>query len=170
QLSYTGQRATVHNLHIKNYNNYHVHTNTGTPVLVHNNGTDKCGDALAPLPDNPAGEIQQIAREEAAKGRQAWLNSLSPRQLAAIKESGAYWRAPMFIGTAIHETVAKRLEREFGRDVFKYNRVGPDFSYVDAAGNTKYVELTTPGQVASHKRRPDPRYASADYATYDMPQ
>lgn len=113
---------------------------------------------------------EQIARELASEGRSTWLKSLTRPQLDAIAEGGAYWRAPMFIGTAIHETVAKRLEREFGRDVFKYNRVGPDFSYVDAAGNTKYVELTTPCQVASHKRRPDPRYASADYATYDMPQ
>lgn len=76
----------------------------------------------------------------------------------------------MFIGTAIHEAVADRLNATFGKNVFEYHRVGPDFSYVDAAGNTQYVELTTPGQVARHKARPNPDYASAAYATYDMPK
>ncbi|WP_205649301.1 hypothetical protein, partial [Schaalia canis] len=78
QLSYTGQRATVHNLHIKNYNNYHVHTNTGTPILVHNsNVLGKCGDGDSVIPDRPRDALGRFTTGaggeslEAAAGRRA---------------------------------------------------------------------------------------------------
>ena len=57
----TGTTTTVHNLHVPATNNYHVHTTTNQPILVHNNtGPKKKG--LDPCEAYDAGTYDELVR------------------------------------------------------------------------------------------------------------
>ncbi len=45
-LEHAGRSATVYHLTVAGLHNYHVVTNTGAPVLVHNNGCEDTGGQL----------------------------------------------------------------------------------------------------------------------------
>jgi hypothetical protein len=79
----------------------------------------------------------------------------------------AYERDPVggsrFLGQAVHRATDEALSEQYpGR--FIYRTLGPDF--VDTT-NGEMIELTTPGQVASHMIRPG--YEGVHYAVYELP-
>ena len=68
------------------------------------------------------------------------------------------------MGQAVHTATAADLNVQFpGR--FEYSRIGPDFLHLPTG---QLIELTTPGQVASHVAKGG-EYATASYATYNLP-
>ncbi|AJT40905.1 RHS repeat domain-containing protein [Psychromicrobium lacuslunae] len=105
--------------------------------------------------------IQRLARDIAGKGAD-WLNSRMTqrmRRAADILE----WLRPLFKGTTVHNEVSAELNQLFpGR--FAYSTNGPDF--FDLATG-EYIELTTPGSVASHLLRPG--YSGVTVVTYTLP-
>lgn len=152
----TGQEATVHNLHVAGLHSYYVVTTSGIPVAVHN----KCTD--------PRKEIEEIAQEEAKKGREALLSTLTvDQQKAAEKKS---WLEDVFTGHAVHNQTNAVLQDRYPKE-FKYNPSnGVDFTHTDP--DTKVVtriELTTSGQVEKHIARGG-EYETAQYATYELPR
>jgi len=78
----------------------------------------------------------------------------------AGKEPWLLWQ---YRGSEVHKLVAAKLRDRYG-DRFRYRTKGVDF--LDTLTG-KLIELTTPGQVAGHKRRPDSDYDTCDYATYN---
>jgi hypothetical protein len=152
----TGQEATVHNLHVAGLHSYYVVTTSGIPVAVHN----KCTD--------PRKEIEEIAQEEAKRGRKALLSTLTVDQQEAAKKKS--WLEDVFTGHAVHNRTNKVLQNRYPGE-FEYNPSnGVDFKHVDP--DTKVVtriELTTSGQVEKHIARGG-EYETAQYATYELPR
>lgn len=152
----TGQEATVHNLHVAGLHSYYVVTTSGTPVAVHN----KCTD--------PRKEIEEIAQEEAKRGRKVLLSTLTVDQQEAAKKKS--WLEDVFTGHAVHNRTNKVLQNRYPGE-FEYNPSnGVDFKHVDP--DTKVVtriELTTSGQVEKHIARGG-EYETAQYATYELPR
>ena len=104
--------------------------------------------------------IERTAQEQAARGVQALKGSLSPREIAAFDanpEAGS-----RYLGQAVHRATRDALAQEFP-DRFWYRNRGIDF--VDK-WTGEMIELTTPGQRASHIARPG--YAGAGYAHYQL--
>jgi len=101
--------------------------------------------------------ISRTAQAQADRGIEGL--PLSAKQIAAIDKNPRL--GPMYIGRAVHEETAKALENAYpGR--FKYFRIGPD--YLDTTTGAR-IELTTPGQIASHSLKPG--YGPpVTYATY----
>lgn len=89
------------------------------------------------------------------------------RVLMTRGEAAAFSRNPAagsrFLGQAVHRETAQSLFREYGGRV-EYRRAGPDF--LDTFTGQR-IELTTPGQVGAHMRRPG--YDGVSYSTYMLP-
>jgi hypothetical protein len=85
-----------------------------------------------------------------------------------MRISDAQWRHPEYIwayrGSEVHKEVARRLGQRYP-DLFdgKMNGTGPDYK-VKTGGK---VELTTPGEVAGHKRKGG-EYDDCGYAVYNL--
>ena len=83
--------------------------------------------------------------------------------------STAQWEHPEYIwayrGSEVHKEVARRLGLAYP-DLFdgKMNATGPDYTPQTTG---KKVELTTPGEVAKHKRKGG-EYDHCDYAIYNL--
>ena len=103
----TGHHETVHNLAIGGLHNYHVVTNTGQPILVHNQTKDGCGPGSG-VDYDPAEEVERIAREQASRGRSDLLNTLSEEARDAADEQP--WLSNAFTGHAVHNQTAEALE------------------------------------------------------------
>jgi RHS repeat-associated protein len=121
------------------------------------------GEAAAVTERSAEEIIAETAQGHADSGFEGLKASMSENQIAA------YNRNPVggsrFMGTAVHDATFKSVATEFpGR--FTYNRVGPDFF---DTWTGQYIELTTPGQVASHIARGG-AYTTARYATYVFPK
>ncbi|UJP39147.1 RHS repeat-associated core domain-containing protein [Cellulomonas palmilytica] len=114
---------------------------------------------------NTAGDaaeiIQSTARAQAARGADELAGALSPAERAAM-EAQPWLRNPM-LGQAVHRNTASALDEAFpGR--FQYSTRGPDF--LDTLTGQR-LELTTPGQVGAHLRRPG--YEGVTMCTYVLP-
>jgi RHS repeat-associated protein len=107
--------------------------------------------------------VNAVAQEQANKGRQFLVDSLSDAQKKVYNSNPA--AGSRFLGTAVHKSTADAL-RDLYNGRFKYNTVGPDF--LDTV-TKELVELTTPGQVASHVAKGG-AYLAAKYATYVLPK
>jgi hypothetical protein len=85
-----------------------------------------------------------------------------------MRISAAQWRHPGYIwayrGSEVHKEVARRLGQRYP-DLFdgRMNGTGPDYS-VKTGGK---VELTTPGEVAGHKRKGG-ESDDCGYAVYNL--
>jgi len=108
--------------------------------------------------------VSAVAREQADRGVAGLLQSLSPDQKIAYFNNPA--AGSRFLGTAVHERTAAELLGESYGGRFTYNRVGPDF--LDKTTG-RYIELTTPGQVARHAAKGG-LYNNAEYSTYVLPR
>ena len=107
--------------------------------------------------------VQQAAQSEAAKGLPYLRQFMSPAQQIAYDANPA--AGSRFVGSAVHNAVFRNVLRPLG---WSYNASnGPDFT----APTGETVELTTVNQLASHvaKGLSDPRYLTAEYATYTLP-
>lgn len=92
--------------------------------------------------------IQSTARSQAARGVDELKGALSQAERAAMEETPEL--ASRMLGQSVHRSTADALEQSYpGR--FWYRTRGPDF--VDR-WTGEMLELTTPGQVASHVARP----------------
>jgi len=132
-----------------------------------------CGGGTS-LPDedpdanDPRKIIEDTAQGIVDAGMAAIDARLSQAQWDAVAEEG--YLLKIFRGSEVHKMTNEALQTQYpGR--FVYRTVGPDF--VDTETGKK-IELTTPGEVAAHKRKADdpsksyydPDYATCDYATY----
>ncbi|MGE3240458.1 MAG: RHS repeat-associated core domain-containing protein [Pirellulales bacterium] len=107
--------------------------------------------------------ISRVAQEQADSGlRQLGKHLQIAEQLAYAENPTGGSR---FLGTAVHRATEKALEKLY-RGRFEYNPIGPDFR--DTL-TQELVELTTPGQVATHIAKGG-AYAAAKYATYVLPK
>jgi hypothetical protein len=106
--------------------------------------------------------VARVAQAEADKGANYLKQFLKEGQWNAyIKDPAAGSR---FLGTAVHKATAAMLEKIFpGR--FRYNNIGPDF-FDTLTG--KFIELTTPGQIARHIAKGG-LYDLSEYAKYILP-
>ena len=105
--------------------------------------------------------IETVAREQAARGPEELMAALSNAEQAAMS-SRPWLRNPM-LGQAVHRNTAAALDEAFpGR--FEYSTPGPDF--LDTWTRER-LELTTPGQVRPHQRRPG--YEGVTMCTYNLP-
>lgn len=107
--------------------------------------------------------VQDVARSQAAQGTAHLSTYLSAAERAAATGAGG----SRFFGQAAHRATAEALEAAYpGR--FTYSTRGPDF--LDTVTN-RYVELTTPGQLAGHQARYGPVWGGrpVDYVTYQLP-
>ena len=130
--------------------------------------SEELDNEASQIPVSSAGQlVKNVAQAFADQGKQALLNNLSPKELAALARAPYLERA--FLGTAIHRAVAEQIEGELG-DSVEYNLVGPDYVFTSASAEGEFVdsivELTTPGQVAAHAARAG--YDIAEIVTYTL--
>jgi hypothetical protein len=105
--------------------------------------------------------IQSTARAQAARGVDALRGALSPAERAAMDADPGLTNR--MLGQAVHRLTAAALDEAYpGR--FLYFTRGPDF--VDTETGEK-LELTTPGEVASHRARPG--YDAVTMCVYILP-
>ena len=105
--------------------------------------------------------IQSTARGVAARGVDALRGALSPVERAAMDDNPGL--ASRMLGQAVHRLTADALDEAYpGR--FLYFTRGPDFVDTETG---EMLELTTPGQVASHLARPG--YDGVTMCTYVLP-
>lgn len=105
--------------------------------------------------------IQSTARAQAARGAEELAGALSPAERAAMQSQP--WLEKPMLGQAVHRSTAGALDEAFpGR--FQYSTRGPDF--LDTLTGER-LELTTPGQVGAHLRRPG--YEGVTMCTYVLP-
>ena len=113
--------------------------------------------ALAVLPS----WLGSGARAQAARGVDALRGALSPAERAAMDDNPGL--TSRMLGQAVHRSTADTLDEAYpGR--FLYSTRGPDF--VDTTTGEK-LELTTPGEVASHLTPPGDD--SVTMCTYTLP-
>ncbi|SNS97149.1 discoidin domain-containing protein [Actinoplanes regularis] len=119
--------------------------------------------------------VEEMAQTVADQGTAVLDLDITPAQWERINEPDNFWRIWWARGHIVHQQTADRLRDEYG-DRFDYNRnKGPDF--FDNL-TQKWIELTTPGEVAGHKRKGrdkklpgyDPKYSTCAYATYKWPK
>ncbi|WP_433379285.1 LamG-like jellyroll fold domain-containing protein [Actinoplanes sp. CA-142083] len=118
--------------------------------------------------DDPKDIIQEIAQGVADEGLDSIDADITDAQRALYDEEG--WRIWRDRGHIVHNRTNERLQDAYP-DRFKYNRRGVDF--FDTL-TKKWIELTTPGAVSSHKAKGkdptksnyDPKYLTCDYSTY----
>jgi hypothetical protein len=139
--------VTAYNLTVEGIHTYYAGT---TAVLVHNSCGDEAAEAARSL-------VERTAQKHADLGEEHLASYLSEAEQAAYANEP--WLKPVFMGTAVHRATAQELG-----DQFVYRTVGPDFL---ERGTGTMVELTTPGQVASHVARGED-YENALYATYRL--
>jgi hypothetical protein len=123
------------------------------------------GDGSAPQAiagaDDAASIISRTAQGQSARGAQALQGYLSPAERAAFAANPS--GGSRFLGQGVHRATRDALDEAFpGR--FIYRTRGIDFVDTWTGG---MIELTTPGQVASHMARPG--YRGASYAPYWLP-
>jgi hypothetical protein len=105
--------------------------------------------------------ISSIAQQQANLGVNGLSEYMSDGQLAAYLANPA--AGSRFLGTAVHDATADVLGSAYpGR--FVYSTIGPDFTDMTTG---ELIELTTPGQVASHLARPG--YNGVTISTYTLP-
>ncbi|MEX2247857.1 MAG: RHS repeat-associated core domain-containing protein [Dehalococcoidia bacterium] len=105
--------------------------------------------------------VARTAAKQSALGVRGLRGFLSVPERRAFDADPA--RGSRFLGQAVHRATAEALKVRYpGR--FRYSRRGPDF--LDTLTGD-LVELTTPGQVAGHMRRPG--FEGVNYATYVLP-
>jgi RHS repeat-associated protein len=126
-----------------------------TSDLADTGDPNKCGD-------DPVKIITDIAQEIADQGLDVLDKRLSQDQLDAAEEEP--WRKWQYRGSEVHKMTAAELAARYGKR-FIYHTVGVDF--LDTLTG-KLIELTTPGQVANHKKKGGD-YATCDYARYKFP-
>ena len=105
--------------------------------------------------------IQSTARAQAAQGVDALKGALSPAELAAMEADPGL--ASRMLGQAAHRLTADALDEAYPGRFLYYTR-GPDF--VDTETGER-LELTTPGQVGSHRARPG--YDAITMCLYTLP-
>lgn len=89
----TGTTTTVHNLHVPATNNYHVHTTTNQPILVHNDGTGGCG-TTGKTPEDEQTSLRALARQVRTAGdHEAAIN----RRTFAVGEDSA---GKLYVGSS----------------------------------------------------------------------
>ena len=85
--------TTVHNLHVPATNNYHVHTTTNQPILVHNDGTGGCG-TTGKTPEDEQTSLRALARQVRTAGdHEAAIN----RRTFAVGEDSA---GKLYVGSS----------------------------------------------------------------------
>lgn len=120
------------------------------------------GAAAKGAADDAASIISRTAQRQSARGVEGLRGFLSASERAAFEANPA--GGSRFLGQAVHRATRDALDEAFpGR--FIYRMRGVDF--VDT-WTEEMIELTTPGQVASHMARPG--YRGASYATYRLPE
>ncbi|MEX2134286.1 MAG: hypothetical protein WEB67_09110, partial [Acidimicrobiia bacterium] len=106
--------------------------------------------------------VDGAARAESARGLTSILSYLSRNEVAAFERNPA--AGSRFLGTGVHRATAANLEANYPGRFIGPRRIGGDF--VDTSTG-EIVELTTPGQVATHMAKPG--YPDYTYATYQLP-
>lgn len=118
--------------------------------------------AAAAAEESAASIISRIAQQQANGGVDALRGLMSDAQQAAFDANPA--AGSRFLGTAVHNATNEALQEAFpGR--FIYQTAGPDF--IDTTTG-EMIELTTPGQVASHLAKAG--YNGVTVSTYVLPK